>query len=431
MRGIALSILILLSACTGGGTPSLSGGQAGVGVAQAALRGGSPQIALQIAGSILAREPNNDTALIIQGEALTQLGRLDEAAASFSVVLQHDAASVGGHIGLGRVRLASDPASAEGLFLEALQREPHNAVAMNNLGIARDLQGRHADAQSAYRSAMAANPDMTAAQVNLALSLAMGGRSNDAVQLLRPLASDPGASRQVRHDMAAVLTMGGNKAEAEAILSKDLAPQEVRQAMEGYAAGRLGAAAGPVNAKPAPGNSSTPVPAPPAPPASSTTSGSNTASVQTPLPAATIAPAPAAPQAQTTASVQPADIAPISVPVQTAQPTPSAPVVQPPEPAPVQTARTEPSATPSIASAGTLQVQLTASNSEDAAQAAWRRLQQQMPDAMGGRQPNIIRVERDGRVFWRLRTAGFADAGEAAAFCERIHTAGASCIVLR
>jgi len=113
MRSIALGFLILMTACSGGGTPSLGGGQAGVGVAQAALRGGSPQIALQIAGSILARDANNDAVLIIQGEALTQLGRLDEAAASFSVALQHDAASVGAHIGLGRVRLASDPAAAE------------------------------------------------------------------------------------------------------------------------------------------------------------------------------------------------------------------------------------------------------------------------------------------------------------------------------
>jgi Tfp pilus assembly protein PilF len=394
-------------------------------VAQAALRGGSPQIALQIAGSILAREPNNDAVLIIQGEALTQLGRLDEAAASFSVVLQHDAASVGGHIGLGRVRLASDPASAEGLFLEALQREPHNAVALNNLGIARDLQGRHADAQTAYRSAMAANPDMTAAQVNLALSLAMGGRSSDAVQLLRPLASDPGASRQVRHDMAAVLTMGGNRAEAETILSKDLPPQEVRQALDGYAAGRLGAGASVQTPGPAPGSSAT------AATARSTGPVQNTTSTQTTVPASTIAPVAAAPEAQATASVQAAQPAPTAAPAPTPPPVQRTASVQPSESAPEQTAVPVQAAASRIVPTGTLQVQLTASASEAAAQTEWRRLQQQMPDAMGGRQPSIIKAERDGRVFWRLRTAGFADAGEATAFCERVHTAGASCIVLR
>jgi Flp pilus assembly protein TadD len=214
----------------------LRGGEPGIDVAQAALKSGSPDIALQIAGNVLAKFPENETALITQGDALTALGRLDEAAASFTRVLQRNSASVDAQIGLGRIKLASDPVAAEVLFLQALQHEPRNAVALNNLGIARDLQRHHADAQVAYRQALAANPGMSAAQVNLALSLAMGGRPRDAIQLLRPLASDPGASRQFRHDLAAVLVMSGDKAEAERILSKDLPPAEVQQAMEAYAA---------------------------------------------------------------------------------------------------------------------------------------------------------------------------------------------------
>ena len=35
-------------------------------------------------------------------------------------------------------------------------------VALNDLGIARDLQGRHTDAQTAYREALGVNPDMAA-----------------------------------------------------------------------------------------------------------------------------------------------------------------------------------------------------------------------------------------------------------------------------
>ena len=50
-------------------------------------------------------------------------------------------------------------------------------MALNDLGIARDLQGRHTDAQMAYRQALGISPEMSAAQVNLALSLAMGGQS--------------------------------------------------------------------------------------------------------------------------------------------------------------------------------------------------------------------------------------------------------------
>ncbi len=401
MRGIALCFLILLSACNRGGIATPGSGQADLGVAQAALRGGSPQIALQVASSILTREPNNNEALIIQGESLTQLGRLDEAAASFSAVLQHDAGSVPAHIGLGRVRLASDPASAEVLFLVALQQEPRNAVALNDLGIARDLQGHYADAESAYRSAMAANPDMNAAQVNLALSLAMAGNARDAVQLIRPLASDPQASRQVRHDLAAVLAMGGNKAEAATILSKDLPPQDVQQALDGYVAGRPTAAAGLLAPGPAPASTADNLPPPSASPTAPTQS---TAIAKAAEPAPTTAPVQASPPAQT------------PLPVQASAPVP-----------PVEPVRQAAGSPPP----GTVLVQLTAAASEDAAQAQWRLLQQHVPDLMDGHQAIIARVERDGHVFWRLRTSGFDDVSQAASFCERIHAAGSPCAITR
>jgi len=193
MRGATLAFLALLAACSPRGSTGLGSGPPGLDVADAALRGGSPEIALQISGGILATDPNNEAALLTQGEALTALQRLDQAEVSFSKALAANPTSVGAHIGLGRIRLGSDPAAAEALFLEAIKREPRNGVALNDLGIARDLQGRHTDAQEAYRQALGVNPDMTAAQVNLALSLAMTGKSQDAVQLLRPLATRPEA----------------------------------------------------------------------------------------------------------------------------------------------------------------------------------------------------------------------------------------------
>ena len=72
-----------------------------------------------------------------------------------------------------------------------LQQEPHNAAALNNLGIARDLQDHHGDAEPAYRAALAASPDMTAAKVNLALCLAIRGQGGEAIGLLRPMADGP------------------------------------------------------------------------------------------------------------------------------------------------------------------------------------------------------------------------------------------------
>lgn len=341
VRGITLGFLVLLAACSRGST-GVGTGPSGIEVADAALRGGSPEIALQIANGVLNRDPGSEAALLTQGEALTALGRSDDAALSFQQALHYNPQSVGAHIGLGRLSLATDPVAAEAQFLEAVAREPRNGVAWNNLGIARDLQGRHTDAQTAYRRALGVTPDMTAAQVNLALSMAMSGQSADAVQLLRPLASNPGASPQIRHDLAAVLVMAGDKAEAERILGKDLPPDEVRQAVEGYAAARPNAAA------------------------SLMTAG-------------------------------------------TATPTPAAPA--------------------SIAPAGSLQVQLAAAPSEDAAQAEWAHLQERMPAVLGGHQPIVVKAEKDGKLFWRLRTGGFADANDAQAFCARVREGGASCVV--
>src|SRR5271169_5263780 len=81
---------------------------------------------------------------------------------------------------LGRILLRTDPARAEHVFLAALAGSPRNADMLNNLGVARDLQGHHAEAQAAYRKALSVEPSLRAARINLALSLALSGKGSDA-----------------------------------------------------------------------------------------------------------------------------------------------------------------------------------------------------------------------------------------------------------
>jgi Flp pilus assembly protein TadD len=231
MRTRTLMLLLTLAACGGPIDRQLSPAAPGLNVAEAALRGGSPQVALQVVATVLASDPDNVFALTIQGDALTTLGRHDAAIGSYDRALRIDANATGAKMGLGRLRLPTDPMEAERLFLEVLQKEPRDAAAWSNLGVARDLQGRHGDAQAAYRQALGLNPESHAAQVNLALSLAMSGQGARALPLIQPLASAPGASRKLRHDYAAVLAMAGKRAEAERILGADLTPEEVRQVM--------------------------------------------------------------------------------------------------------------------------------------------------------------------------------------------------------
>jgi Flp pilus assembly protein TadD len=381
-------------------------------VADTALKGGSPEIALQIANNVLAQNPGNGSALATKGEALTELGRPEEAAIAFSQVPPKDPASVSAQIGLGRIKLASDPVAAEAAFLGALNQDPRNAVALNDLGIARDLQGRHTDAQAAYRSALGVDPDMRAAQVNLALSLAMTGQSRDAVQLLRPLASKPDASQQLRHDMAAVLAMSGEKTEAEQILSKDLAPEQVKQAMDafGSAAARSNAAAGLLAAAP----TTPPQPVAPAAPPPPVAVAAPVATA-TAVPSAASAPPP--PQA--------AQVPPLPSPQSSVSVAAPAAVQPPAESTPAHAASAN-------APGGGVEVQLAGPTpSRDAAEIKWGRLQRQMPDAFAGHQPILAEIHGSGRNVWRVRTGGFADAGAASAFCEHVRANGASCTLVQ
>jgi hypothetical protein len=74
-------------------------------------------------------------------------------------------------------------------------------------------------------------------------------------------------------------------------------------------------------------------------------------------------------------------------------------------------------------------IQLAALTSEESAKTEWARLERKYPDLLSGRQPQVTRLERDGKVFWRLRTGGFADVGQAKELCERIKAKGAGCTV--
>ncbi len=226
-----------LGACAAQSAGVAAQGSVQVRLAEVALRTGNPSGALQLADRALTARHDDTGALLVRGEAYTRLGELRAADKDFTRVLKAQPEAVGALIGLGRLRLADDPAAAEALFRHALDRAPGEPTALNDLGIALDLQGQHAAAEHAYRRALLLQPDLTAARVNLALSLALGGQGPAAVAMLRAVASGPKAGAKLREDYAAVLTMAGDHAQAQAILSADMPPSQASAALDAFAAG--------------------------------------------------------------------------------------------------------------------------------------------------------------------------------------------------
>lgn len=241
-QGSLVAVLLALTACGGSSkpalslppqTPALSNGEPTLRVADAALLGGAPAMALEVADGILSKNPNDVLAHLRKGDALYQLKRYDEAEASFTTALKISPSNTTALLGIGRIRLAQDPAVAAKLFSDVLAKDRANAVALNDLGIARDLLGQHPAAQTSYRAALALKPDMLAARVNLGVSLAVSGHEKEALEVLRPLASSQDMSPRVRQDLAATLALAGQDSAARQLLSKDLDPAEVSEAMVG------------------------------------------------------------------------------------------------------------------------------------------------------------------------------------------------------
>ena len=166
---LVIAMAGLLGACSARSDAMLTGSPS-IDTAHVALATGTPQLALTICNRLSDRRPQDVDLLVCRGDALTALSRPSEAVPLFTAALVFDPKSAAAKVGLGRIRLATDPAGAEAMFTEALTSDPRNAAALNNLGVARDLQHRRPEAQAAYAEAIAVAPDLRAPYINLAVS---------------------------------------------------------------------------------------------------------------------------------------------------------------------------------------------------------------------------------------------------------------------
>ena len=203
-------------------------------VADAAIAGGDPNMALSVTQAILASAPDNVDALIHEGNAYYALQRCPAADAAYELALHYDPKATQAETGLGRCLLKTDPHAAELAFTQAIADDPGNADALNDLGIARDLQGNFAGAVEPYSRALLADPSMTAAEVNLGLSLALSGNGPEALHILGPWRQARERARKSARIMPRRCSPPGERAEAQQVLSIDLPPDQVLNAMRGF-----------------------------------------------------------------------------------------------------------------------------------------------------------------------------------------------------
>ncbi len=245
-RFVLVCLVLALAACSpqpnvaklsgySGGTTFPVGDRA-LNVADAAIGDGNPAMALSVSQSVLRDDPGNVNALIHEGEAYYALMRCPDAMAAYSLALQTDPKSSEAETGMGRCLLKTDPKAAEAALMLAVQDDPHNAAAWDDLGISRDLQGDFTGALAPFQQALLLEPGSLPAEENLGLSLALTGHSAEALQYLGPLAAGPDATAKVRENYAAALIASGREVEARAVLGIDLPPDQVDGAMAGFQA---------------------------------------------------------------------------------------------------------------------------------------------------------------------------------------------------
>ena len=171
VRRVVLAPLALLVACAHP-TEEFATHPPSLHVGEVALHSGEPAIAESIANTNLAVSPGDMDALLLRSDAQAAQGQADAAELGYRQVLAAEPGSPGAALGLARLLMGGDPRGAEGLLAPLAGQKYVSAAVWNDLGVARDLQGKHADAQTAYRRALQTDPLMRSAQVNLARSLA-------------------------------------------------------------------------------------------------------------------------------------------------------------------------------------------------------------------------------------------------------------------
>lgn len=212
-RGLCLYFVVLLSGCgfDVGTTPRSDNYTDVVQQADEARKANDVDRAIPLYGRALQIEPEGYEAKSGLARVYLSTGMASEAAALFREILAKREGDAGARRGLASALIAmAQPSLAERQLDLLLQADPRDYRALNALGIALDMQGRHAEAQVLYGRGIEVQPDNVALRNNLGLSLAIAGQSAAAIMLLAPIANTRGADARVRQNLALAHALEGD-----------------------------------------------------------------------------------------------------------------------------------------------------------------------------------------------------------------------------
>jgi len=179
--------------------------------------------------------PQEPAPLIAAGDTLLQMGAVNEAIVSYNQALVRPGDTQGAQVGLAKAFLMTGkPQLGLAPLSKALEASPQDPKLLLLLGVLKDLEGQHWEAQAYYRDGLARAPDERGLTVNLALSLALSGDYSNAIAVLQPVAMTPTASPQERQTLALIYGLTGNVLEAARLCRVDLDDTSVEHNLTYY-----------------------------------------------------------------------------------------------------------------------------------------------------------------------------------------------------
>jgi uncharacterized protein (TIGR02466 family) len=158
------------------------------------------------------------------GNTLKELGRLDDAEASYSqaIALRPDYAEAHSNLGVTLKELGRLD-DAEASYSQAIALKPDYAEAHSNLGVTLKELGRLDDAEASYSQAIALKPDYAEAHSNLGVTLQELGRLDDAeASCLQAIALRPDYA-EAHYNLGNILKELGRVDDAEASYTQAIA----------------------------------------------------------------------------------------------------------------------------------------------------------------------------------------------------------------